>query len=159
MTSCFKTAVYFVEGVIYILAGVLGVSAVCLDSTRAAKVYMFSWPVKFAFGVWTMLELFSSMKKYGMAQQGHVVTLMFSNIIFLLYFFKVCTVLGRDTALAEEPSFCEASSFLPSFLPCVLLDGLSPIYTRYSLLLLRFPPGITVVLPQTLSQEHPKRQQ
>ena len=71
-----------------VVAGAIGLWAVFFRSTRAAKVYMLSWPARSLLAVWGALDMRALYIKYDV-DQSHVGLIYLITIFNVLYYFKV----------------------------------------------------------------------
>ena len=85
------------EAVLSIVAGVFGIWAVLFKNTRAAKVYMLTWPAKILAMVWAALALHSLYATYDV-EEGPVGIAYLVTLFCLLYYFKVRAIVPARRA-------------------------------------------------------------
>lgn len=77
-----------IEGVVSVVAGLIGVWAVFFQSRGAARVFTLSWPFKFALAVVATIWLQSVGGNDGVEQRANLLV-WFATIFFFLYYTKV----------------------------------------------------------------------
>ncbi|CAM9249263.1 unnamed protein product [Ectocarpus sp. 12 AP-2014] len=83
--------IVYVEAVIAMLAGAVGLFAVFKSNALSAKIYLWTWLPKFFVGVVARYTLRAEMKQYGIDNSdgpGVVISELMS-VVFLLYYVKV----------------------------------------------------------------------
>lgn len=85
------------EALLSIVAGVFGIWGVLCKNTRAAKVFMLTWPAKILAMVWGALELRSLDATYDVKEGPLGIVYLITSFI-LLYNFKVRAIVPAPRA-------------------------------------------------------------
>lgn len=78
------------EGLICLVAGAIGLSAVSSGNAEAARVFMLAWPANFSLGLFMMLKRkWSARGDPAEAGEGYRLLIVAVHSLFLVYYFKV----------------------------------------------------------------------